>query len=183
MINPMNTKEIYTDHSYDAIVFPHIDNLLNTNVKMEYLFAYEKKEYFLKKLILLLRELKLPLKMQWCFYLVGKLEDGTGCAHHHNKYGFYMRREVYWWNLFLLNFAEDSKKVERDLLAVNGSTNNNEVMNTYCQNVWEIIGKSSDEDLEKLFSHYIPEQNELKMGRGCYCASCQSQKNRTNYLG
>ena len=83
-----------------------------------------------------------------------------------------MRREVYWWNLFLLNFAEDSKKVERDLLAAKGSTNNNDVMNTYCQNVWEIIGKSSDEDLEKLFTHYIPEESGLDLGRGCNCVNC-----------
>ena len=83
-----------------------------------------------------------------------------------------MRREAYWWNLFLLNFAVDSKKVEQDLIATKGSANYNEVMNVYSKNIWETIDRNSDEQLEEMFAHYIPEENGLDLGRMCSCANC-----------
>lgn len=180
MRKEINAGEVYNNYSHDAMIFPFIDRIFNTDIRIYLSCTPQATKAMVDRLLDFLRATGLPLHMQWYFYLVGKIRNHHGCMRHHDKYGFYMRREVYWWNLFMLNFVADYKKTEQDLLESRGSVTPIEVIQEYSKNVWYTIETNSDEELQKTFSHTFPEKAETERYLECFCWKCMKEREYYN---
>lgn len=176
MKKEVNVGEIYNNHTHDAMIFPFIDRIFNTDIRIYLSCTPQATKAMVDRLFDFLRATGLPLHMKWYYYLVGKIRNNHGCMRHHDKYGFYMRREVYWWNLFMLNFATDCKKTEQDLLEKTGNATPIDIIQEYSKNVWYTIDTASDEELQKRFSNSFPEMTENEQYLECFCGNCMRER-------
>ena len=176
MKKEITANEVYNNYFHDAMIFPFIDRIFSTDIRIYLSCTPQATDAMISRLMDFLKSTGLPLQMQWYFYLVGKIRNHHGCMRHHNKYGFYMKREVYWWNFFMLNYVSDYNKIAIDLIERKGSASHMEISQEYSKNVWYAIESNSDEALDEKVGHSFPEKTEQERYLECFCGNCMRER-------
>ena len=87
-----------------------------------------------------------------------------------------MKREAYWWNLFMLNHVSDYKKTATEFIERKGSASHMEITQEYSKKLWYAIEANSDETLDEKFGHSFTKKTEQERYLECFCGSCMRER-------